>query len=217
MATTATMPNNSTKEDVRIIANSTDPKVASGNPSLAAQQSSSLNATEHQVTAETGPLPTLPTVANRVAEAFENEMQDSIGVKVDDSVALIAIITAKMKESEILNHTLQVVQPLKRRKRGRPTKKRSGETGPSSSRRKTRTRNSALPSAVLRKIKAPAPASIPVIDREYDGLIGYQPAWPKSDETPPSSARRPHLHSRDSIKFDPYPIDPTRTYPSVLN
>lgn len=218
-----------------IIPNGTDSEVASDNPSLTAQPSSSLNNTKNRLVVETGSFVTSPTPEKRVDdEVFENEVQDPALDKDRVSAAVTVEVIAKNKKSETSSDKLREVQISASWKQGPATKQRSGENGPVGSRvEKSRSfRGAPIPLAPLQKIQAPPPGSIPIIDKEY-GLVGYKTPKPKSDKAAPSSARRPHfdLHNTSHhataaepaeplienslIQFSSYPKDITRTYRSI--
>lgn len=205
-----------------IVPDFTDSKVASENPSLVAQPSSSLNFTKHQVAVETDSLPT-STAEKRVDETFE--MQVSIVDK--GSAGLTERFVAINKESEVSTNKFRVAQIS-----SLATKKRSGATSSMSSHvEKTHnSRETQAPVALPQKIQAPPPGSIPVIDKEY-GFVGYKTPRLKSDKTASSSARRlrnkrHHAAAVESeeplsksipLQFNSYPIDATRTYKCALN
>lgn len=214
-----------------VITNSTDSEIVNGNSLPVTQQSSSHKVTRNQVAGQTSPLSIFSTSQDQVG-AFADGMQGS-GVDNDedeDSAALILRLIAEDKELGI-----QVAQSSAKRERGSATKKSSGGIGSSNSPENTHnSRYTLLPAAVPQKMKTPPPGSSSIIDKDY-GLIGYKTAKSKSGNTAPSPARRPHLHSgklldktsalastepmneNNHMKFDQYPMDPSRTYKPAPN
>lgn len=217
-----------------VVINSTYSEIVNGNLLPVTQQSSSHKVTRNQL--QTSRLSIFSTSQDRVG-AFADGMQDS-GVDKDedeDSAALILRLVAEDTKLGITSNALQVAQTSARPGRGYATKKRSGGNGSSSSHENTHnSRKTLLPAAGPQLMKTQPPGSSSIIDKDY-GLIGYKTAESKSGNTAPSPARRPHLHSGKShdktpalastkpmnennpMKFDPYPVDPSRTYKPAPN
>lgn len=226
-----------------VVTNSTSSEIFKDNSLPVTQQSSSHIIIRNQVQVQTSPLSIFSTSQDRVG-SFADGMQGS-GVDKDEDEDAAALILRPMAEDEevgIASKTLQVAQSLARRERGYATKKSSGGIRSSNSPENIHNsrRDTLLPAAGPQKIKAPPPpGSSSIIDKNY-GLIGYKTAKSKSgNPTALSSpaARRPRFHSgkfhdkttpalasaepinkeKTAMKFDPYPIDPSRTYKPARN
>lgn len=224
-----------------VVTNSTGSEIFKGSSLPVKQQTSSHITIRNEAPGQTSPLSILPASQARVG-AFADGMQGS-GFDKDENEEPAAIILRLIAEDEkagIASNALQVAQSLTRRERGDSTKNSSGGIGSSSNSRENThiSRNKLLAAAGPQKRKAPPPSSSSIIDKDY-GLIGYKMAKSRSsDNTAQSSpARRPrlHLHSwklhdktpalastapmgkNTPMKFDPYPMDPSRTYRPARN
>lgn len=216
---------------------STDSEIVNGNSLPVTQQSSSHKVTRNRIAGQTSPLSIFSTSQDRL-EAFADGIQGSAIDKDEDedgdSAALISRLIAEDKQLGVASNTLQVGQSSPR-ERDYATKKSSGGTGSSiSSENNHNSRNTLLPAAGPQKMKTPPPGSSSIIDKDY-GLIGYKTTKSKSGNTAPSPARRPHLHlgklhdktsalastepmnENNHMKFDQYPMDPSRTYKPAPN
>lgn len=222
-----------------VVTNSTGSEIFKDNPLPITQQSSSHIITRNQVPGDTNRLSIMSTSQDRVG-ALADGMQGSAVDKDEDeeSAAMILRLIAEDEEAGIASNTLQVAQSLARRERGYAAKKSSGRIVSSSNSPENthNSRKTLLAAAGPQKRKAPPPGSSSIIDKDY-GLIGYKTAKSKSGNTAPSPAdRRPRLHSGKlhkktpvlaltepmneeitPLKFDPYPLDPSRTYRPARN
>lgn len=220
----------------RIVPDSICFKVFSDITSPVAQPSSSLSDIKSQVEVRTHPLLSSSTIEYEIDEASVNNMQDFTVDKDKDLAALSAESIVEKKQSHVVSNTLQLPRILTSQNGDSATKKRAGITSLLSSRvkRVEDSRKISILAPLPPKIQVLPAGSIPVIDNKH-GFVGYKIKTAKSDKAGPLSAQRPHFHSRISrknattlepteplsrnnpIQIYSYPIDPTRTYQSVLS
>lgn len=226
-----------------VVTNNTSSEIFKDNALPVTQQSSSHIIIRNQVPALNSLLSIFSTSQDRVG-LFADGMHGS-GVDKGEDQDAAAFISTPMAEDEkvgIASKTLQVAQSLARRERSYATKKSSGGIRSSNSPENSHNsrRDTLLLAADPQKIKTlPPPGSSSIIDKNY-GLIGYKtlksrfgnptglssPAAHRPlshpekfhDKTSPALAStEPIDKEKTAMKFDPYPVDPSRTYNPARN